>query len=87
MISGMGGLGGQMTNLIGVRQSRNVLQNLTIGFAVFLVVAAIIVNKFFMETGGTTEARSAVEGAAVPNVERTTPPPATPAPGQQPAQP
>jgi protein translocase SecG subunit len=87
MISGMGGLGGQMTNLIGVRQSRNVLQSLTIGFAVFLVVAAIIVNKFFVETGGSTEAKTAAEGATIPNIERTTQLPATPAPGQQPAQP
>jgi len=67
MISGMGGLGGQMTNLIGVRQSRNILQNITIGFALFLVVAAIVVNKFFMvET--SSEYKSAVEGANVPEV-------------------
>ncbi|MGA0833724.1 MAG: preprotein translocase subunit SecG, partial [Candidatus Kapaibacteriota bacterium] len=34
MISGMGGLGGQAANLFGVRQSRNVLQNLTIGLTI-----------------------------------------------------
>jgi protein translocase SecG subunit len=55
MISGMGGFGGQMTNLLGVRQSRNVLQNATMVLLGVIILISISVNKFFLSTdeGGT----------------------------------
>lgn len=50
MVSGMGGFGGQMTNLLGVRNSRNILQSVTMGLAIFVALMAIVINKFFLET-------------------------------------
>ncbi|MFN6136636.1 MAG: preprotein translocase subunit SecG, partial [Bacteroidota bacterium] len=43
MISGMSGLGGQMTNLFGVRQSRNVLQTATMVLLGVIAVFAILI--------------------------------------------
>lgn len=87
MISGMGGFGGQFTNLLGVRQSRNILQNLTIGLAAFLMVASILVNRFMLPTGEGAERAPITTGAEAPVVSPgTTVPQAAPAPAPAPAQ-
>ncbi|HCN04487.1 MAG TPA: preprotein translocase subunit SecG [Bacteroidetes bacterium] len=80
MIAGMGGFGGQFSNVFGHRQSRNILQNLTIGLLAFILLASIAVNTVF-KTEVSTEGTSAIRGADV------TLPPAGPgqgAPTQQP---
>jgi protein translocase SecG subunit len=82
MISGMAGLGGQMTNLFGVRQSRNVLQSATM----------VLVNAFFLEEAAVGSTRQpTTQGApmpAMPAPARQAAPAAQPAPAQQaPAQP
>lgn len=87
MISGMGGLGGQAMNLFGVRQSRNVLQNLTIGLTAAIMVFSLVVNKFFMDTSSAGERAPVTQGAALPTenlpVGTGTPAP-SPAPQQAP---
>jgi protein translocase SecG subunit len=90
MISGMGGFGGQFTNLLGVRQSRNILQNVTIGLAAFLIVASVLVNRLFLSPE-STERAPVTQGAQVPVTSPgatmpTTVPPAQTAPAQQPKQ-
>ncbi len=87
MISGMGGLGGQAMNLFGVRQSRNVLQNLTIGLTVAIMVMAVLVNKVFLDDGSTGQRAPVTQGAELPTQPMPTgqPSPApTPAPTSQP---
>jgi len=65
MVSGMGGFGGQMTNLLGVRNSRNILQSITMGLAIFVALMAIVINKFFLETEAVAKAPSTV-GVEIP---------------------
>ena len=87
MISGMGGFGGQFTNLLGVRQSRNILQNITMGLAAFLMVASIVVNRFMLQTGVEAERAPITTGAEAPMVTPgTTVPQNAPAPQPAPQQ-
>lgn len=87
MISGMGGFGGQFTNLLGVRQSRNILQNITMGLAAFLMVASIVVNRFMLQTGAEAERAPITTGAEAPMVTPgTTVPQNAPAPQPAPQQ-
>ncbi len=89
MISGMGGLGGQINSMFGVRTGRNFLQNLTIGLAGAILLIAILVNKLFLpsveeQTAPVTQGKQ-IPTSAVPN---SAPAPApSPAPQGQPAQP
>jgi protein translocase SecG subunit len=92
MISGMAGLGGQMTNLFGVRQSRNVLQSATMILLGSIALIAILVNAFFLEEAAVGSTRQpTTQGApmpAMPAPARQAAPAAQPAPAQQaPAQP
>lgn len=81
MVSGMGGFGGQMTNLLGVRNSRNILQSITMGLAIFIAVMAISINKFFLESEVVTKAPSTV-GVEIPT--NTAAPVQAPLPTTQP---
>ena len=83
MISGMGGIGGQAMNLFGVRQSRNVLQNLTIGLTAAIMLMAIVVNKVFLPDGSTGERAPVTQGAELPTTPLPTGQP-SPAPQQAP---
>lgn len=83
MISGMGGLGGQAANLFGVRQSRNVLQNLTIGLTISLMVMALLVNRIFISDGSEGGRVPVTQGVTLPQPGAL--PTTTQAPGQQPA--
>ena len=75
MISGMGSIGGQMTNLLGVRQSRNVLQSTTMILLGAMVLVSIVVNKFFLATDDGAGRAPVSQGVEVP----TTQMPAAPA--------
>lgn len=66
MISGMGGIGGQFSNMFGVRQSRNFLQNLTIGLTATIMLISILVNKVFLTDSGSGERAPVSQGASVP---------------------
>jgi preprotein translocase subunit SecG len=82
MLSGMGGLGGTFSNVLGTRKATDFLTKLTIGLAAALLVFSIAINKFFLQPAEDV-IKPAVEGAPVPT---TTAPPATPLqmPEQQP---
>ncbi|MCX6139847.1 MAG: preprotein translocase subunit SecG [Candidatus Kapabacteria bacterium] len=83
MISGMGGLGGQMTNLLGVRQSRNILQNATMILLGSLVLVSILTNKLFVgQEGSGTERAPVSQGVEIPVTPSSAP---TQAPQAQPA--
>lgn len=82
MISGMGGLGGQVSNLLGVRQSRNFLQNLTIGLIAGIMLMAIIINKVFLPSAVSTDRTPVTTGAEIPAGGA----PGSPAPIGQPTQ-
>ncbi|MFZ9870912.1 MAG: preprotein translocase subunit SecG [Candidatus Kapaibacteriota bacterium] len=86
MISGMGGLGGQAANLFGVRQSRNVLQNLTIGLTISLMVMALLVNRLFIGDEGTAGRVPVTQGVTIPQPTSTptTAPASAPAPAPAP---
>jgi len=78
MISGMGGLGGQINSMLGVRTGRNFLQNLTIGLMAAIMVIAIVANKLFLDHGDVqkgpvTQGRS-IPASSIPNA------PSVPAP-------
>ncbi len=80
MISGMGGLGGQAMNLFGVRQSRNVLQNMTMGLLAAIMLMAVVVNKVFLSDGTTGERAPVTQGQELPTAPLPT---GTPSPAPQ----
>jgi preprotein translocase subunit SecG len=87
MIAGMGGFGGQVTNLLGVRSSRNILQTATLVLGGVLVLIALVVNKFFI-TPESTERAPMTQGAEIPAAAAPgTAPTSLPPAQQQPAQP
>lgn len=86
MISGMGGLGGQINNVLGVRTGRNFMSNLTMGLLAFVAVLAILVNRVFLSTdvehkGPVTVGRELPTSSAVPQAPAA--PAAQPGQGQQ----
>lgn len=82
MISGMGGLGGQINSMLGVRTGRNFLQNLTIGLLVAVAAISLLVNRVFLSS--EAEAKGPVTvGRELPTNE---PAPMAPAPAPAPAQ-
>lgn len=88
MISGMGGFGGQMTNLLGVRQSRNILQNATMVLLGGLVLIAVVVNKFFLASDNGGGPAPVTQGAEIPQTTLPAQRPVTqPAQQTQPVQP
>jgi len=84
MISGMSGLGGQMTNLFGVRQSRNVLQTATMVLLGTIAVFAILINSVFLDTAGGVQRETVAKDAPQPTLPAPTR--QAPQPAQQPAQ-
>lgn len=84
MISGMSGLGGQMNNLFGVRQSRNVLQTATMVLLGTIAVFAILINSVFLDTTGGAQRESVAKDAPQPTLPAPTR--QAPQPAQQPAQ-
>ncbi|MCU0329888.1 MAG: preprotein translocase subunit SecG [Candidatus Kapabacteria bacterium] len=81
MVAGMGGVGGTFTNILGVRQGRNILQNLTIGLAVALVAISIAKNVLFQADASATSGPTlSTENARIPEVRR--PAQSTPQPQQ-----
>lgn len=83
MISGMGGLGGQINNMLGVRTGRNFMQNLTIGLLAAIALLALVVNRVFLSH--ETQQKSGVTvGREIPT--ESAPTMAPPAAPSQPAQ-
>jgi len=81
MIAGMGGFGGQMSNLFGHRQSRSLLHNITMALTAGLMLTAIVINKTALPEP-TSGIRGSVLDNAVPS-ELPAPGPAQQQPQQQ----
>lgn len=79
MIAGMGGFGGQMSNLFGHRQSRNLLQNITMGLTAGLMLTAILINKTMLPESSTGVRGSVLQNTAPSEL------PASPQPAPAPA--
>lgn len=73
MISGMGGIGGQVTNMFGVSSGRNILQYVTMGLIASLVVFALLSNTIFQESGSESGTKNALRGASKPIPANTAP--------------
>ncbi|PKL84969.1 MAG: preprotein translocase subunit SecG [Ignavibacteriae bacterium HGW-Ignavibacteriae-1] len=91
MITGMGGLGGTFSSMLGSRRTLDLLSKITVGLAASIFVLALVTNKFFVGSGDETT-RPVTEGVAVPQSVPSTPvQPALPLPEQpkeaQPQQP
>jgi preprotein translocase subunit SecG len=82
MITGMGGLGGTFSSMLGSRRTLDLLSKITVGLAASIFVLALMTNKFFV--GSADEMRRPVtEGVAVPQTVPSTPiQPALPLPEQ-----
>lgn len=88
MIAGMGGFGGQMSNLFGHRQSRSLLHNITMALTAGLMLTAIVINKTMLPEPTTGVRGSVLDNAAPSELPAAAPqqqqPPAQQPPAQQP---
>jgi protein translocase SecG subunit len=63
--SGLGGLSGQFSSILGTRRAADFLSKLTIGFAIAILALSLITNYFFV--GGEKEIqRAPTEGLSLP---------------------
>ena len=77
MISGMGTIGGSMSNMFGTRRAADMLSKITIGLAISMFVIVLFTNMFLVGTGGSAEIKRAItEGVEIPT--QTIPPPIIP---------
>ncbi|MBX3043374.1 MAG: preprotein translocase subunit SecG [Candidatus Kapabacteria bacterium] len=70
MLSGMGGLGGQFSNMLGSRRATDLLSKITIGLAAGILVLSVVTNKFFVG-GGSDGPRPVTEGVVIPKTVPT----------------
>ncbi|MCE5304170.1 MAG: preprotein translocase subunit SecG [Chloroherpetonaceae bacterium] len=75
MLTGMGGITSSFTSMFGSKQTMDLLQKITIGLAVAMLVFSVITNKFFV---------SQQQNAPKPMIEGTQLPPSAPPVGQPP---
>ena len=66
MITGMGTIGGSITNVFGSRRASDLLTKTTIGLAIALFVLVIFANKFLVGSKSTDIAKPITEGVAIP---------------------
>ena len=81
MISGLGTIGGQITNMFGSRKAMDLLTKITIGLAISMFVLVIFANKFLVGNHSENIVKPITEGVVVPTQPapapiQTTPPPA-----------
>jgi preprotein translocase subunit SecG len=85
MISGMSGLGGTFSNMLGSRRATDLLSKITIGLATIILVLSVVTNKFFVG-GGSEGPRPVTEGVAVPKTVPSSPQQTIPVPETAPAE-
>ena len=78
MITGIGTIGGSISNMFGSRKATDLLTKTTIGLAIALFVLVIFTNKFLIGTKSHEDAKPITEGIALPT--QTTPAPIQPVP-------
>jgi protein translocase SecG subunit len=72
MITGMGGLGGTFSSMLGSRRTLDLLSKITVGLATSIFLLALITNKFFV--GSADEmTRPVTEGVSIPQTVPSTP--------------
>ena len=86
----MGGVGSQFGSMMGMRKAADLLQKITIGIAVFILVATLAINRFFLSPSETarkpvTEGQETSAPATMPMQQQAAPQQQQPA-QQQPAQ-
>jgi preprotein translocase subunit SecG len=69
MISGMSGLTGTFSSMLGSRRAVDLLSKITIGLATAILLLSVVTNKFFLNNSVIT-AKPVTEGVAIP---RSTP--------------
>lgn len=79
MISGMSGLGGQFSNMLGSRRATDLLSKITIGLAAAILILSVVTNKFFVG-GGSDGPRPLTEGVVVPKTVPSSPQQTIPVP-------
>jgi len=72
MISGMSGLGGTFSNMLGSRRATDLLSKITIGLATVIILLTVVTNKFFVG-GGSDGPRPVTEGVVVPKTVPSSP--------------
>ncbi|HPD33624.1 MAG TPA: preprotein translocase subunit SecG [Bacteroidota bacterium] len=65
MLTGMGNLTSSFTSMFGSRQTLDLLQKITIGLAIAILVFTIITNKFFVSQQQTVP-KPFIEGTQLP---------------------
>jgi preprotein translocase subunit SecG len=73
MISGMSGLGGTFSNMLGSRRATDLLSKITIGLATTIILLSVVTNKFFLGGGGNMGPRPVTEGAVMPKTVPSSP--------------
>ncbi|MDX9789835.1 MAG: preprotein translocase subunit SecG [Candidatus Kapaibacterium sp.] len=72
MISGMSGLGGTFSNMLGSRRATDLLSKITIGLAAGILILSVVTNKFFVG-GGADGPKPVTEGVVVPKTVPSSP--------------
>ncbi len=73
MISGMSGLGGAFSNVLGSRRAADMLSKITIGLAGVIMILSLVTNKFFLDTDVASGPKPMIEGERVPSSTPQTP--------------
>ena len=77
IMSGLGTIGGSMSNMFGTRRAADMLTKITIGLAISMFVIVLFTNMFLVGTGNSVDAKKAItEGIELPT--QTIPPPIQP---------
>jgi len=73
MITGMSGLGGTFSNMLGSRRATDLLSKITIGLAAAILILSLVTNKFFVGNTGAEGPKPITEGAVIPKTIPTSP--------------
>lgn len=85
MITGMGGLGGTFSNMLGSRRATDLLSKITIGLASAILLLSIVTNIFFVNKTSDI-VKPVTEGTVVPKTIPSTPQQQIPVPAAAPTQ-
>ena len=70
MISGMSGLTGTFSSMLGSRRAVDMLSKITIGLATAILLLSVVTNKFFLNNS-VVAAKPVTEGVAIPQTVPT----------------
>jgi len=73
MISGLGTIGGSITNMFGTRRAADMLQKITVGLAISMFVLVLFTNMFLIGNNSAEGKKAITEGVTLPT--ESVPPP------------